>query len=379
MSGGFDPDPRHARYPFLAGAREAVERAAVDVAGVIDSEPAVVERARERVERAVADGTVGDPHRSPRVELLSYPVARVLVSMVDQPALRERYADAEAATAIERFWADREVADRATVDRRPLELETLLAELGLADDVTRRPSDAPEPWNERRDAFDVHVARYLRLAADRRDPDWRLTARRLHDGTVPVDGGEFEVLLEAAIADHVAEGLPLSVPDAVTEPLRPAAAAVRESLADLDVDVTIDTVVPGLFPPCVRALLARAGDGGRDASDGAGDGAALPAHSRFALSSFLLAVGLTPAESVDLAGLEGERAAAVERQAERLGGEEPPQYAPPSCATMQAYGDCVNMDERCETIAHPLEYYEDALDDAGEVADWREVRAGADG
>jgi DNA primase large subunit len=53
---------------------------------------------------------------------------------------------------------------------------------------------------------------------------------------------------------------------------------------------------------------------------------------------------------------------AVRYQAERLRGESPPtEYAPPSCATMQAQGDCVNMDERCETVAHPLAYYESAL------------------
>jgi DNA primase large subunit len=38
------------------------------------------------------------------------------------------------------------------------------------------------------------------------------------------------------------------------------------------------------------------------------------------------------------------------------------EYPPPSCATMQAYGDCVNMDALCESITHPLEYYEERLD-----------------
>jgi len=39
-------------------------------------------------------------------------------------------------------------------------------------------------------------------------------------------------------------------------------------------------------------------------------------------------------------------------------------FAPPSCATMKAYGDCVDMDDRCERIRHPLAYYESALLDA---------------
>jgi DNA primase large subunit len=40
---------------------------------------------------------------------------------------------------------------------------------------------------------------------------------------------------------------------------------------------------------------------------------------------------------------------------------------------MQSYGDCVNMDDLCETISHPMAYYEAKLDDADEddLVDWR--------
>jgi DNA primase large subunit len=34
---------------------------------------------------------------------------------------------------------------------------------------------------------------------------------------------------------------------------------------------------------------------------------------------------------------------------------------------MQTFGDCVNPDERCETIDHPLRYYASAVADADEV------------
>jgi DNA primase large subunit len=32
---------------------------------------------------------------------------------------------------------------------------------------------------------------------------------------------------------------------------------------------------------------------------------------------------------------------------------------------MQAYGDCVNRDERCERITHPLSYYKTAVEASG--------------
>jgi DNA primase large subunit len=53
------------------------------------------------------------------------------------------------------------------------------------------------------------------------------------------------------------------------------------------------------------------------------------------------------------------------------------QYSPPSCATMQSYGDCVNMDDLCEQISHPMAYYERKIDDADddELSDWREAES----
>jgi DNA primase large subunit len=62
-------------------------------------------------------------------------------------------------------------------------------------------------------------------------------------------------------------------------------------------------------------------------------------------------------------------------QVDHIRGEtSPTQYSSPSCATMQSYGDCVNMDDLCERISHPMAYYERKLDDADDeqVVDWRE-------
>jgi DNA primase large subunit len=41
---------------------------------------------------------------------------------------------------------------------------------------------------------------------------------------------------------------------------------------------------------------------------------------------------------------------------------------------MKSYGDCVNMDDLCDAISHPLSYYEVKLDDADEddLEDWRD-------
>lgn len=337
-------EPLHARYPFLPSARDAVQAADADLAEVVEREGPVVERARERVERAVESRSVGDPHRSDRVELLSYPVARVLVSLVDEPALTRRYASAEAATAVERLRADGDdsTALRSVATER-LSLREFLAGLGLAESVAATD-----------DGFSVDVATYLRLADDLGDDRWRLVNRTLADGRVAVSEVELDDLLREAVRDRVAADLPLSVPEPIEEALAGQVVAVRSLLSDFSVDRSIDAVEPELFPPCVKALADRVRDGGP-----------LPDHSRFAYVAFLAAIGMGGDEIERRLSAHPDVDEEVERyRIDHLTDRDGAAYLSPSCATTQAYGDCVNKDSLCARIAHPLEYYERRLDGA---------------
>jgi DNA primase large subunit len=350
----------HARYPFLDAAREAVEAAAVDLGELVAREDApAVERAVDRVRSALSTGTVGDRHRSARVELLSYPVARVLVSLVDQRVLTQAYARAEAATAHERFVAEitEDTQLRSTGGER-LGLDRLLREFDLGGTV--RTAEGEGGGDHR-----IDVGAYLRLSTRFDDDEWALTNRALADGAVPVSEAELLELLRGAVEERVAAGLPLSVPDPVAAALADEVATIREELADLDVTVDVDAVVPGRFPPCITHLVERL-QGGES----------LPDHSRFALASFLASIGADGDDAVALCDVvdtdEGER---LRRQVAAVRGDEgPTMYAPPTCETMVAYGDCVNKDDLCAEIAHPLSYYERRLDE-GEYDDWRETGA----
>ncbi len=349
-------EPLHARYPFLRSAREAVAAAEVDLAAVVEREQAVVERAMERVEGALSDGQVGEQHRRVRVELLSYPVARVLVSLVDEHVLTRKYTRAEAVTARERLETDRRETGLESSRRRRLELDDLLEEFELRGTVRETP-----------DRYQVAVGTYLRLAADQFGDEWRLVNRELQDGEVPVTETELLALVREAVRQRVAEGLPLAVPDAVATALDTEQARIRELLAELELTRDIDTVVPEMFPPCMTHLL-----------DQVQKGEHLEHHSRFAIASFLTSIGLSTDEIVDMFKINPGFGEEVTRyQVDHIrGATSSTEYSPPSCATMQSYGDCVNMDDRCETISHPLAYYGDALEDAEEeLVDWRERQA----
>jgi DNA primase large subunit len=347
-------DRLHARYPFLEAARETVATEAVDLATTVEQDRAVVERATQRVITALEEGEVGDARRDSRVELLSYPVARVLVSLVGERVLVRKYARAEADAAYDRFRTDLEdTVELRSVESTGLDLDDLFSEFDL--------HGAVEPTA---DGYRVDVGTYLLLAADCWGDEWHLVNRALAGGQVPVTEAELHTLLREAIRDRIEEGLPFDVPDTIATALDEEAAEIREVLAELDLTREIDTVVPDLFPPCMKALL-----------DQIQKGEHLPHHSRFAITAFLTSIGMSTDEIVELYRVNSSFGEEMTRyQTDHIGGEtSPTEYSPPSCATMQSYGDCVNKDDLCERIPHPMAYYEQRLDDTDDdLEDWRE-------
>jgi DNA primase large subunit len=326
---------RHARYPFTEAAREAVGEAGVDLVAVIEREEAVVARGRDRVRQGLLEGTVdAEGAVDHRTELLSYPIARVLVSLLETPGAVEKYAAGEARSAHERFSADIERGEGVVT------LDGLLREFDLASEVTRGE-----------DADRVAVGSYLRLSPE--GPDWRLVARELAEGAVRVSRRELYALLRRAVERRVADGLPLSVPASVAEPLEETVAELRRSLAGADYPDGIDRmgVDRSAFPPAVERLHARAFAGEE-----------LTPRERFTLVSFLAALGLDPGEIRDLCGRHDE---AFTYTTERLA-EGPSIYPPPSFASLGEYG-LLEADEPRE--GHPLAAYAAALPGREEEGD----------
>jgi DNA primase large subunit len=329
----------HARYPFLRASREAVEAADVELGELFAEGGPAVERGRERVERALLAGDVTtETRRSPRVELLSYPVARVLVSLLDTPGAVGKYAAAEATLAHRRFTEDFDDDARLqSTDRERLSLEAFLRDFDLGGRV--------HPTGE--GDFLVDVTAYLQLATSLEGGRWRLVSRDLHEGRVPVRRTELYTLLREAVRRRVEDGLPLSVPEAVAEALTSEVNALRTAVADVTPEQPPAVVDPESFPPCVEALLSGAESGDLDV------------RGRFALVSFLSGLDIDADELVSFCG-DGEEAESLRYQFDRLADERGAAFPPPSCATMQAFGLCVSPEERdelCAEIAHPLSYY----------------------
>lgn len=374
--------PLHARYPFFDEAREAVGEVGASVPELAAAGDPAVERGRKRVERALTEGTTApaEPSRwSDEAELLSYPVARVLVSLLAEQKAVEKYAAAEAATAATRFADDVTSGDdglRSTTDAsvslprilREFDLDGAVREERLAGPEQNRSAGATD-----RDWYRVGVEKFLRLTGDWGEP-WRLVNRELAGGEVRTRRGELygadgKGLLVAAVRRRVAEGLPFDLSVDRTEGLEAALSEPLSTLRDLlgeRVAVqNVDAVLPELFPECIDELRRRA------------EGEDLDDTETFTLLSFLAAIGLDADGAVAFCEATTLDERQVRYAVNRLNEKRGAQYPPPSCETLSAHGICTNQNGHRDRADHPLVLYQERLreTDPDERIDWRKREA----
>lgn len=316
-------------YPFTEEACEHVRQAGYSLESLLDKNSfrPVRSRAAERVFGAIG-GEISDRQASKdaevMAELLSYPLARVIVSCLGDQILVRRYALAEAKLAYRRMKNDSDSL------------------MPLAEDLGVHPSGS--------DPLKIHFAEYIRAAHRMRDPKWKLVNRDLRDGYLTVTREELMRLMEEMVRDRVLKGLPLDVDTAICERLGEYIKPIRSELEALKTKQKVDLgrVEEGAFPPCIKKMLS-------DIAKGTN----LAHSARFALVSFLLQINMPVGDVIALFNtspdFDDER---TRYQVEHIAGASGTKYKPPSCATMTTYGNCPGEDDLCRRIRHPLSYYE---------------------
>lgn len=322
---------KFAHYPFTSSASRYVERSNRSLESLVDGGEfgkAVMDRGEERVIQSIegeirksfGDGVLAE------IELFSYPLARILVSCIDDHYLIRRYALAEATSA------------HAQMKRETLRfLGELGEEFGIEHVVYGRD-------------FKIHFTDYLPFASRVRDPKWKLVNRRLDNGYVMVSREEFTRLLQEAVRNNVQNALPLDVPKSVCNALSPYITEIRQHLEKRKSEFKIGgfaEVDSDCFPPCIRHLLMAIQTGQN-----------LAHSARFALTSFLANIGMGADEIVDTyrASLDFDEER-TRYQVQHIVGSSGTAYTAPSCATMATYGNCVGKEPMCNRVSHPLSFY----------------------
>ncbi|AEH61512.1 DNA primase, large subunit [Methanosalsum zhilinae DSM 4017] len=324
-----------ALYPFISPASEYVNELGLSVDRLMESralESARL-RGRDRVLQAL-DGKIEKPSpdslddSSLVIELLSYPFARILVSCIKDEFLIRRYALKEAEASF--LLLNSQNSD-------------FLLEFAREFDIAAEFNSA---------GFILHFTDYIRLASTMKDLEWKLVNRKLKRGFVPLSHRELARLLQEAVRSRIQQSLPADVPEDMCQACEQYLPEIREALderkqhygaAGITGEVDTDS-----FPPCINYAISQVRSG------------ANLAHSmRFAMTSFLLNVGMSVDEVVNVFNVSPDFDAEKTRyQIEHIAGSTGTMYKPPSCSTMKTYGNCYGADNICESISHPLGYYE---------------------
>jgi len=322
-----------ALYPFVSEASRYVGSLGFSPDRLITSR--ALESARIRGTDRVIQSIAGNIERPSFIasdegkvltELLSYPFARILVSCINDQYLTRRYALAEAK-------ASYELLKKENVD--------FLCGLGEDFSITATTDDTH---------LNLHFNDYLKLASPLKELEWKLVNRRMEHGHVCIAKENYARLLQEAIRNRILNGLPINIPPHMCEQCEDKLTVIRDILQKQKDDYDIGEfreVDNELFPPCIIHAIGNVRNGIN------------LAHSmRFAMTSFLITVGMSVNEIVDLFNVSPDFDEEKTRyQIEHIAGSSGNQYTPPSCSTMKTYGNCQGADELCKRIKHPLNYY----------------------
>ncbi len=336
MRGAFTKEDL-AKYPFSVEAVKYVEGVGLTLSELAKPGYRVIlRRAVERIESAVKLGRVKTDLTDVEVEILSYPAALALLTIVGEPPLFRRYAVAEAKRVYEELRVD----------------EDWKAQY-LAESNFR--------WRVRRCAeagfFEIFFADYLSVAPSFHAPSWKLVNRLVSRGWVRVQKYELARLIGEAVRARIASRADSPPPSIVVpEEVARAAEDLRKLFESFRKYIKIEEeyagpVVESAFPPCMRSILS-------DLLKGS----SISHMARFALTSFLLNVGKSVDEVVHLFSLTADFNENVTRyQVEHIAGLRGSRikYTPPSCSTLRTFGLCVGsgVDPLCARVKHPLTYY----------------------
>jgi DNA primase large subunit len=320
-----------AKFPFISASQKYVESLDFPLSELF-SERAFEQvrmRGKERVLEAIGK-RIERPVISDRVsaekELLSYPVARIIVSCINDRQLIRRYALAE--------------AEYAHGFAKDLPADSMK---DLAGDFNIEAESADG-------SFRLFFTDFIRYASAIHEHKWKLINRKMYRGYVQLTREEFSRLIQEATKKRIESSLPLEVPPEICVGLEGYLGEIRNSLTALKSEFSIEEfkeIMPDCFPPCIAYALSHAREGMN-----------LSHSMRFALTSFLLNIGMNADGIVELfkvsPDFDEER---TRYQVMHIQGSSGTTYKSPSCATMLTYGNCFGKEQMCERISHPLGYY----------------------
>ncbi len=326
-----------AKYPFLPEAANYVGKLDLKIEDLSKPEYAsILRRAINRIEKALSNGLV-DWQSHEEIEIISFPIAVMIVAATKDIHLKRRYALAEAKRVYNLLKNEAkekmiEVAKTFNWRIKPLEKNKITI-YGEAYD------------------YALNFVDYLRNVGNLREKKWKLINRLLVDGNVYLTRVEAARLLAEEVRKRIEKKLNMDVPKLPQNLMEHVNRLehVFKQKRKIRLEEAPKGVVIEAFPPCIKKLYEALSSGQHISHIG-----------RFALTSFLINIGMSVEDVIELFQTLSDFNERMTRyQVEHIAGERGSRtkYTPPSCDTLKTHGVCPGMDEICRRIRHPLTYY----------------------
>lgn len=326
-----------AKYPFLKASRQYIKENSISIEELL--EDPLYERARiiclERLDNALNNRDVGNRSLATEsdciMELLSYPLARMITVCIGDNFFKRRYALAEAVHAYKNL-----------INESTSFLIDVAKEFGFKIE-----------YIEEENVLRIHFTNYLKNAPTQYK-EWKMINRSLEKGFVRITHKDLARLIQEALRNRINEELDnRRCDERVYESFSEDILRIRNTLAlhkkkieaapvgKLDIDK---------LPPCMKRILSSIQSGEN-----------VPHMGRFALVAFLNALKLDINDILRIFSTAPDFEEEKTRyQVEHITGQiSSTSYKPPGCDKMKTYGICPieEIDDICKKINHPVSYY----------------------
>jgi len=325
-----------AKYPFLKETAEYIKPLDLQIGDLTSiGMDQLLKRAEERVNEAIINRIVNRNLKKIDLEILSFPVALLIVITTENSFIKKRYALAE--------------AKQASSDLAKEPKERILK---IARDFDWKIKLSPKEDGDSPLEFTIKFTDYLRNAAHFHDKKWKLTNSILSHGNIFLNRKDVVRLLEEEVRRRIEKRLDVKLPKYPPELIVVAERVKKlasEVIGQMEIEELPKVVVQTAFPPCINALYEAASSSHH-----------LSHIGRFTLTSFLVNIGMSSEKVNELfKGFSDYNERLTLYQIEHIAGERGSgtRYTPPQCSVLQTHGVCKNKDDLCRRIYHPLAYY----------------------
>jgi len=326
-----------AKYPFLSDAKKYVKENSISVKEILHdpiysrARAIGIERLENSYEKHDADNRSIATETDCVMELLSYPIARMIAVCIGDIYFKRRYALGEAVHFYKNLVKEK-------ID--------LLIDISMEFNIEVK-------YDEETDKILIYFTDYLKHAPTRYK-EWKMINREMQNGFIKIQKKDLARIIQEALRSKINDELDShecnseikkifneEIQKILVKVLKYREKIKTEPIGKLDIDK---------LPPCMKNIL-----------NSIQSGENVPHAGRFALVAFLNSLKLGTEEIMKLFSTAPDFEEEKTRyQVEHITGEmSSTSYKPPGCEKLRTYGICPSeeIDRLCKKVHHPMSYY----------------------